>query len=262
MINGQYTVIAQFYDKLNSGVDYAGYAKFIDHVIKSNFADAESRSQMVADLGCGTGNITLELERLGYDMIGIDSSEEMLSIAESKRQLSEVSSHRNGENKILWLQQDIRSFELYGTVDAAVSCLDSINYLMDKDSLRDCFEKVHNYLNPQGIFIFDLNTPYKFKNVYGNRDYILEAEGVYCGWSNYYNEKSGVCRFELSFFAENEDGTYYRCDELQRERCYSKRTIDKLLAESGFDIIAVVSDFDMTEPCDECERWYYICRKK
>ena len=242
-----YSAISECYDALNSHVDYDAYASFLNKEIR---AGGISDGSLVLDLACGTGNITLPLLRAGYDMIGVDLSYDMLNIAREKE---------DGD-KVLWLCQDMRSFELYGTVGAVVCCLDSVNYLTSRSGLEKCFSLVHNYLDPNGIFIFDVNTPYKFENVYGTNHYILEDEGIFCGWQNYYDKKSGICEFELSFFYENEDGSYTRLDETQREKCYSLKTLNSLLIKNGFEIIKVVSDFEGNCVSDTDERAYFVCR--
>ena len=242
-----YSAIAECYDALNSHIDYESFASFLNSEIR---AGGISDGSIVLDLACGTGNITLPLYKCGYDMIGVDLSGEMLNIAREKK---------DGD-KVLWLCQDMRSFELYGTVGAVVCCLDSINYLTSRASVDKCFSLVHNYLDPNGIFIFDVNTPHKFKSVYGNNHYILEDEGIYCGWQNYYDEKSGLCDFELSFFYENEDGSYTRLDETQTERCYSLKVLKNLLIKNGFEIVKVVSDFEGSPVSDTDERAYFVCR--
>ncbi len=253
-MGSQYTVIAEFYDRLNRDVDYGGYADFILSAMQKH--GISEPSPLVLDLGCGTGNITLALEERGCDMIGIDSSEEMLAIAAEKSYGAEE------RRKVLLLRQDMCDFELYGTVRAAVSCLDSLNYLTDTNALRRCFSLVHNYLDPDGLFIFDMNTPFKFRHIYGNNAYVLEDEGIYCGWQNDYSEKTGICRFYLSFFAEEPDGSYSRYDEEQKERCYSARTVNKLLDECGFEVSEVCAGYNFAPVDEQTERWYYICRKK
>ena len=152
--------------------------------------------------------------------------------------------------------------ELYGTVDACVCSLDSINYLTKISDVKKCFQLVHNYLIPDGVFVFDVNTPYRFSRVYGNNDYVLENEGYLCAWQNEYNESSKICRFYLSIFTENEDGTYTRSDEVQREKCYSMRQIKNALSESGFEIINVYGDLDKSAPQENSEKWYFTVRCK
>lgn len=250
-----YEALARVYDKLNGEVDYAAIAAFYQAVFLRYGADPH----LVLDLGCGTGSMTLELAARGYDMIGVDASAEMLSKA-YERMFAE------GKSGILFLQQDMRAFELYGTVGAVVSTLDCINYLTEDGDLDKCFALVHNYLDPDGLFIFDVNTPYKFKHVYGDQAYILEeGDGsAYCGWQNDYDEKTGLCRFLLSVFTEEKDGRYSRADEEQLERCYSKETLIAALKKAGFVDICFFGGLDQSEPNPGTERWYIAakCQKK
>jgi SAM-dependent methyltransferase len=244
-----YSVIAECYDSLNSHVDYKGWAEGLSRILRSY---GVKEGDLVLDLACGTGSVTLPLAELGYDMIGVDMSYEMLGVAMEKKAAS----------PILWLCQDMRAFELYGTVAATVCCLDSINYLTGKVGLGKCFSLVHNYLDPDGIFIFDVNTPHKFDTVYSDRHYVLEGDGVTCAWKNYYDKKSGLCDFELSFFYEQEDGSYIRRDETQRERCWSIKTLSSLLVKNGFEVLSISSDLNGSPLTDDSERAFFICRAK
>ena len=161
MSKNQYRNIASIYDSLNSGYDYKDLAQFLAKEIQSN---EKVKSSLVLDLGCGTGKVTFLLRELGYDMTGVDISEEMLSVARNICAEKDISD-------ILWLCQGMRSFELYGTVDACVCTLDSLNYLTGAGDLKKCFSLVHNYLIPDGVFVFDINTPYRYENIYGQRLY-------------------------------------------------------------------------------------------
>ncbi len=252
----QYGYLAPYYDKLNADIDYSAWASFIESVLSRN---GIASGDLVLDLACGTGNITLELARRGYDMIGVDYSAEMLWAAREKLMLPE---NADMSDKLLLIQQDMRSFELYGTVKAVVCCLDSINYLLSDEDLDQCFSLVRNYIEPDGIFIFDVNTRYKFENVYGDNAYILEADGVYCGWQNSYDPDSRLCDFDLDIFAEDEDGGYTRFSETQTERCHSDETLRHYLEKNDFEVIYVASDLDMTPVSPSDERHHYICRCK
>jgi SAM-dependent methyltransferase len=190
-------------------------------------------------------------------MIGIDGSQDMLSEA----------MYSNDSQGILYLLQDMRSFELYGTVGAVVCCLDSINYLTEQGDIEKTFATVHNYLDPDGLFIFDVNTPYKFENIYSDNAYVLEDEddsgrAVYCGWQNQYDTKSGICDFYLTLFEERADGSYERSDEHQRERCYTLEQIKTALAGANMEFIDAVSDLAMTGAGASDERWYIVARAK
>lgn len=247
----QYSSLSSVYDELNS-VDYDKLASFIASQIKEN---ENTKSSLVLDLACGTGKLTFKLREYGYDMTGVDLSEDMLSIAKSY-------AYKNKIDDVLFLCQDMREFELYGTVDACACTLDSINYLTRLDDVKKCFSLVHNYLIPEGVFIFDINTPYRFENVYGDNSYILENEHALCAWQNEYNKKSKICRFYLSIFQENADGTYNRYDEIQKEKCYERKQIERLLMECGFEIIGVYGDLDKNVATDTDEKWYFVARCK
>lgn len=248
----QYTALASVYDALNFGCDYEGYSRFIDSLIKKY---ETQKTSLVLDLGCGTGKMTFLLRELGYDMTGVDLSEDMLALAREE-------ADRRGVSDILWLCQNMNGFELYGTVDACVSTLDSINYLTKREDVKKCFSLVHNYLIPDGVFIFDVNTPYRFKSVYGNRDYTLEADGAFLAWQNEYNEKTGLCKFYLSIFKELKDGLYERLDEVQGERCYTKRQIEAWLRDAGFEILSVYGSQAGDAPSECDEKWYFVARCK
>lgn len=258
-----YTAIARVYDRLNAEIDYSAWADFFERCF-DRFLSA--RPELVLDLACGTGSMTLELAARGYDMIGVDGSAEMLSEAYS-RALS--------QKGILFLEQDMRSFELYGTVGAITCCLDSLNYLLSHEDLDKCFACVHNYLDPDGLFLFDMNTPYKFSNVYGNNAYVLEDElvwdegtdteeraAVYCGWQNSYHPQTEICDFDLSVFEELPNGSYRRADEHQQERCYTMEEIKNALQKANLELLGVWSDYGFSELSETTERWYFAARAK
>ena len=247
-----YDLLAPFYDAINADLDYEKWADFIEKILKK---ECKSRPELVLDLGCGTGKMTLELARRGYDMTGIDYSPEMLDIA---RSAAEEAGH-----DVLWLCQDMREFELYGTVDAAVCCLDCINHLEEDTDLEKCFSLVHNYLIPDGIFIFDINGKYKFENIYSDNTFSMEEDGAVCIWENYYDSDSHICDFYITLFEECKDGRYIRHDETQSERMYSLAEIKSLLEKCDLEFISAFGDFDFTPGSDDSERIYIVakCRK-
>lgn len=248
-----YEALAAVYDTLNGEVDYEKIATFYERC----FQNAGIAPHLVLDLGCGTGKMTEILAARGYDMIGVDGSADMLSRAYERKYESQAAA------RMLFLQQDMCRFELYGTVGAVVSTLDCINYLTGEGDLARCFSLVHNYLDPNGIFLFDVNTPYKFKNIFADNAYILEDEHCYCGWQNDYDEESGLCRFYLSVFEEQKNGAYRRTDEEQIERAYTREALSAALTAAGFTDIAFYADTDFSIPCEESERWFVkaICKK-
>ncbi len=242
-----YDALAPFYETLNADVDYEGIASFLKGTFEQYF---DGQVKDVLDLGCGSGNVTFPLSKLGYDMIGVDISEEMLAVARNK----------DCKGKVLWLCQDMRSFELYGTVEAAVSTLDALNHLTKKDDVAACLSLVHNYLVPGGVFVFDVNTEYKFKNIYGKQAYILEDEGVLCAWQNDYSEKSKICKFYISVFAEKEDGSYERYDALEKERMYTEKALVEMCTRAGFTVLSVNDGYTQKTPCETTERLVFVLR--
>ena len=248
-----YEALAAVYDVLNGEVDYEDIATFYEKCFKK----AGLQPQLVLDLGCGTGKMTAILAARGYDMIGMDGSADMLGRAYERKYTVE------GGERMLFLQQDMREFELYGTVGAVVSTLDCINYLTGDGDLARCFSLVHNYLDPDGIFIFDVNTPFKFENVFSSNAYILEDEHCYCGWQNEYDSESGLCHFYLSVFEEDKNGTYRRTDEEQTERAYTQAQLTEALQGAGFADVEFFGDTEGNPPTATAERWFVkaICKK-
>lgn len=248
-----YDLLAPFYDKFNGDINYSEWADFIEKIINKH---CFGKPELVLDLGCGTGSMTIELAKRGYDMTGIDYSAEMLDVARNRAIDAKLS------DKMLWLMQDMRSFELYGTVDVAVCCLDGINHLTGNGDLDKTLDLVHNYLIPDGLFIFDINGKYKFENVYADRSYVMENDGAVCIWQNYYNERNKICDFYIMLFCETDGGTYERFDELQRERMYTLRSVKAALKRNSLEFIGAWSDFEFSEASDASERIYVAARCK
>ena len=258
-----YGAIARVYDRLNAEINYAAWADFVEKCFDRFLPQ---RPTLVLDLACGTGSMTFPLADRGYDMIGVDGSADMLSEAYLRKE---------ERSNVLLLHQDMRELELYGTVGAAVCCLDSLNYLLCREDLLRCFSLVHNYLDPDGVFLFDMNTPYQFRHIYGDNAYILEDElvwdegteqeervPVYCGWQNHFCEETQICDFDLSVFEELPDGSYRRADELQQERCYELEEIRQTLEQAGFEYLGVWSDYEFSPLEASTRRWYFAARAK
>ena len=249
-----YNSIARVYDKLNAEIDYKAWADFVEACFDRYMPQ---KPEIVLDLACGTGSMTYELASRGYDMIGVDGSDDMLSEAYSR-------GTSVGNSHILYLLQDMRCFELYGTVGAVTCCLDSMNYLVSDGDFDKCLATVHNYLEPGGLFIFDMNTPYKFENIYSDNAYIMEdnisGSDIYCGWQNLYDKQTKICSFYLTLF-EEQNGKYVRSDEEQHERCYSYSEIGNSLKKSGFELLAVSKDYKFTEIDENTERWYFVAKR-
>ena len=246
-----YDLLAPFYDSVNAQIDYSRWADFIDRVVSR---ECKERPTLALDLGCGTGKMTLELASRGYDMTGIDYSPEMLDIARARAEECGAD--------VLWLCQDMREFELYGTVDLAVCALDGMNHLTSTEDMASCLSLVHNYLIPDGIFIFDINGKHKFENIYANNSYVMEEDSGMCVWQNCYNPRTKLCDFYITLFSECPDGRYERFDETQCERMYTIRSIKRHLSCASFEFIGAYSDFDFTDATDSDERIYIVARCK
>ena len=190
----------------------------------------------------------------GYDMIGVDNSEEMLAEAMEKKVES-------GQD-ILYLLQDMQEFELYGTVRAVVSVCDSLNYITDRDELRHVFELVNNYLDPEGVFLFDMNTVHKYRDLMGdttiaeNRD-----EGSFI-WDNSYDEEEGLNYYELAVFLPREDGLYEKSEEVHCQKAYPQKEIETLIREAGMDLLAVYDAYTLEAPTENSERLFFVAREK
>ncbi len=246
-----YDLLSKFYDSVNAEINYNIWADFIEEIIVREY---NGKPELILDLGCGTGRMTLELAERGYDMTGIDYSADMLDLA---REAAEV------KNKdVLLLCQDMREFELYGTVDVTVSCLDCINHLTKPADVEKVFRLVHNYLIPDGLFIFDINGKRKFEEIYADNSYVMEVGGDMCIWQNYYDSKTKLCDFYITVFEERVDGRYDRYDDTQRERMYKIEDIEKLLKKCGMEFIGAYSDFEFTPATDDSERIYIAARCK
>ena len=242
-----YDALAPFYAALNSAVNYEEMADYLRSTFEKYF---QGDVVDVLDLGCGSGNVTLPLANRGYGMIGVDISEEMLCEGREK----------DKEGRVLWLCQDMRSFELYGTVEAVVCTLDGINHLTSKKDVEKCFSLVHNYLVPDGLFVFDINAPYKFENVYGTNAYILEEKGVFCAWQNAYNPKTQLCRFDISVFERNRDGSYFRSDSSAKERMYTPKSIKEMLEKTGFSLLETTDGYRDGQLNDKSERIVFVAK--
>lgn len=253
-----YGAISSVYDKINSQIDYSAWADFFERCFDKYLPQ---RPELVLDLACGTGSMTLELARRGYNMIGVDGSSDMLNIAYERKFESDT------PHDVLFLLQDMREFELYGTVGAVTCCLDSVNYLCEDGDLDECLACVHNYLDPDGLFLFDVNTPHKFEHTYGDNVYVYEEEecgaDAFCIWQNCYDADSRICDFSLTVFEREENGgKYTRRDENQSERCYTEGEIRDALTRNGFEFVGFYSNFDFTPAASDDERWYFVARAK
>lgn len=247
-----YTSFAEVYDQFMDNVPYREWADFLQEILQKEGIS----NGLVLDLGCGTGSMTEELAGRGYDMIGVDNSEDMLEIAMEKRQES--------GHDILYLLQDMQGFELYGTVRAVVSVCDSVNYVTEKEELEQVFRLVNNYLDPGGIFVFDFNTEYKYREVLGDRTIAENREDSSFIWDNYYYEEEHMNEYELTLFIQEADQKelYHKYQETHFQRAYTLEEIRELLEKSGLRFVAAYEDYTKKAPGKGSERICVVAREQ
>jgi len=226
----QYTDFSNVYDLFMDNVPYEEWADKIDHILKDN----NIMDGLVLDLGCGTGILTELLAKKGYDMIGVDSSEDMLAEAMAKKPL---------DFDILYLNQDFTEFELYGTVRAVVSTCDSLNYLTEPEDLLTTFRLINNYLEPDGIFLFDMNAPEKYSDVLADNVYAENRDEASFIWENTYDEETKINEYALTLYILDEESYLYeRTEEFHYQRAYSRDEILETINKAGFELIYNVEE--------------------
>lgn len=241
-----YGEFARIYDVLTEDVDYKSRCDYIEGIFEKH---SDSKPHLIADLACGTGSVCVEMDSRGYDMIGIDLSPDMLSVATEK-------SEGRG---ILYINQDICDFELYGTVDAFLCMLDSINHLTEDEDIDDLLALVHNYLNPNGLFVFDVNTLYKFENILSDNVFTYDNGKIFYAWENDYADK--ICRINVNFFVKEGDG-YKRITQEHEERYYSPGFLHDKAEQYGFTVEAVYGELTFDSPAPDCQREFWVLKKK
>ena len=242
-----YTSFAQVYDLFMDNVPYEQWAKRIEEILKAYGME----SGILLDLGCGTGKLTQLMEAKGYDMIGVDNSIEMLDIA-----------RETSKDNILYLLQDMREFELYGTVQAVYSACDSINYILEEEDLREVFSLVNNYLDPKGIFIFDINTRYKYEELLGENTFAETREEGSFIWDNFYDPEDEINEYDLTLYIKDEDERFLRFQENHYQRCYDLETIKGLLEEAGLTFVAAYDDYSLDPAYEQSERIVVVAQEK
>lgn len=226
-----YGDFARFYDKFTSNVDYQARARYFDTVIQKYNPGA----QLLLDLACGTGSLSFALEPFGYDIVAVDNSYEMLSVAAQKR--GEL------ESNVLFLCQEMSELDLFGTVDAAVCALDSLNHIIDEDELEEVLRRVSLFSNKGAVFVFDVNTVYKHREVLGDNCFVFESGNTFCTWQNSLDDDGVTVDISLDFFdKDRESDAYYRYGTDFSEKAYETDFLKKLLSKTGFDVKAVFDE--------------------
>lgn len=244
-----YEKFASVYDVMMVDVPYEDWVDYIQKILVYHKCDPK----MLLDLGCGTGTMTRQFAMKGYETIGIDLSEDMLIVAKDKAQKAQLD--------ILYLCQDMRNFELYGTVGCIVSLCDSLNYITSEADMLQVFKLVNNYLDPEGLFIFDLNTEYKFSRVMKDNTFAETFDSSAYIWENYYYKKDKINEYKLTLFIEEDNG-YTRHEEVHYEKAYDVDTISRLLQEAGMKVEGIYHDQTFSSPQKNSERIYFVAREQ
>ena len=266
-----YTDFAEVYDEFMDETPYEAWCERIVNLIEkygiSKPKDSEdvtnlseealallSEKNLVLDLGCGTGTLTEMMASLGYDMMGIDLSYDMIQIAMDKREES--------GNDIMYFCQDMRELELYCTVGTILCICDSINYLLKPSEIVETLKRVNNYLFPKGLFIFDFNTDYKYREVIGNTTIAENREDCSFIWENYYDAKSGINEYDLTIFVKEDEDLFRRFNEVHYQKGYSYEEMCKLVEQAGLELVTAL-DSDNDGPVTKTtERVIMVCREK
>lgn len=245
-----YSRFAEYYDVLTKNICYKERAAYFNTLIE-RFGGKSGG--ILLDLACGTGSLSEEFTKLGYDVIGVDNSQEMLSVALEKKLDSDL--------PIQYLHQNMTKLDMFGTIDITICALDSLNHLPNLDAVKATAERVSLFTNPGGLFIFDVNTPYKHEKVLANNTFVYDTNEVYCVWQNTYFEEN--CRVEINMdFFERKGELYSRSEENFSEVAFPTEQLDAVLEEAGFEVLAHY-DLDTTNaPKKGTEKIVYLCRKR
>ncbi len=245
-----YGEFAKVYDLFMQDVPYEEWAKHIGQIWKKY----KIKPKLIAELGCGTGVLANYFAAKEIEVIGIDNSDQMLAMAKEKSAVQGLD--------VLYLQQDMQAFELYGTVDSIYSACDSINYILEDDELLQTFKLVNNYLEPGGIFIFDINTQYKYETILADNTFAYNLEEASYIWENYYEEEEQINEYLVTFFVKEKENSYRRFEELHHERMYPLETITRLLEKAGMCIEGVFDGYTFNPMRDDSDRITIIAREQ
>lgn len=244
-----YSDFAEVYDILMGDVDYKGRTEYLLKL----FTKHGKKPDLLLDLACGTGGFSNQFAKKGIEVIGVDMSEDMLAVARENSMAAGCD--------VLYLCQAAEELDLYGTVNGAVCCMDSLNHITDKESLQKAINNVSLFLEKDCLFIFDVNTVYKHREVLGNNTFVFDEDEVYCVWQNSFNETELITDISLDFFIRDED-VYIRASEDFSERAYTTTELEKILKTAGLDVVAIYDDLSVNPPTDKSERIIFVAKKQ
>lgn len=258
-----YSDFAEVYDELMDNTPYEEWAERLEVLIKKYGVSAPERDSvdllkteknLVVDLGCGTGTLTELMYQKGYDMIGVDFSEAMLNIAAKKKELSGA--------QILYLLQDMRELDLYSTVGTVYSVCDSVNYILEEEELKNVFSLVNNYLFPEGIFIFDFNTDYKYREVIGDTVIAENRDDCSFIWENFYDSEADINEYDLTVFVKEQGERFRRFTETHFQRGYTPDAMRRLVEEAGMAVVEMKDAETGGKVSRKSERVYIVAREQ
>lgn len=240
-----YGEFAAAYDLLTFNVPYDEIADYYAEILCKM-----TSGKRLLDMGCGTGSLSVRLAERGFKVIGQDASTEMLSVAAGK------------SSEVMWICQNMEETDIGGEVDAVISTLDSVNHLNGREAFLNCFRQAAECLPGGGVFVFDVNTVYKHREILGNNTFIYDVDGVYCVWQNSFDPADNGVDIELDLFFENEDGTYSRGGESFREIAFSKDEYCQMLEETGFEVVNILEYLTYNIPKDDSEKLLISAKKR
>ncbi|MDD6320614.1 MAG: class I SAM-dependent methyltransferase [Oscillospiraceae bacterium] len=244
-----YNEFAYFYDEFNGAADYEALYTYITNELRSHGVE----DGIVADLGCGTGELTLMLAQAGYDMIGIDRSEEMLSVLRDKADAIGMT------GRILLLRQDLLYLDLYGTIRAAVSTFDTYNHIGPLENFEKAIAKAAFFMEKDGVFVFDLNTPYKHREILAEQTFDFDEEDASCRWTNHCDEATGRVNLSIDIHYKDTDEDFH---EEFSEYSYSLNTVTDLLERYGFKVVKLADGEDFGPVREDSPRWIFTAVKQ
>lgn len=241
-----YTSFAQVYDTFMDNVPYEEWGEYLDKLFKEYGIE----DGILLDLGCGTGKLTRILSERGYDMIGVDYSYEMLNIA-----------MQNSKEDILYLMQDMREFELYGTVRGIYSACDCLNYILEESDLLQVFQLANNYLDPGGIFVFDLNTPYKYQELLAENVFAENREEGSFIWQNFFDEEERINQYDLTLYIKEKENYFQRFEETHFQKSYDLETVQKLIKKAGLELLAIYDAYTKEPVSPNSQKVLFVTRE-
>lgn len=245
-----YSALAQVYDQLTGDVSYNQWADFARQAFERQ---GTGQTKVVLELACGTGSLTCLLAQAGYEMIATDLSPEMLSVAREKC--------AGAPCPPIFLCQDMRELDLYGDIDAAVCCLDSVNYLTGLRDLKQAFRRVALFLRPGGLFLFDVKTPLAFAEM-GGISSVQQVGPAFCAWQYGYEARSGNAQHQVDIFLPDEQGRYLRSTEFHEQRAYSRQQLEQALAQAGLEVVSVYGGTQGQRARPTARRLYFVARRR